>query len=70
MSSSSAVELLAMREGGDVASEFLNLAAGEGDAEVLAGDVFDLMGFVEDDGAVIGNDGAAVVALHRHVRKE
>ncbi len=37
-----------------VAGKFVEAGVGEGDAEVLAGDVFELVGFVEDDGGGFG----------------
>ena len=49
-------EILAVRQRGDVARQLLELVARNRDAEILAGDVFHLVRFVEDHGAVFGND--------------
>ena len=40
----------------DVAGEFVKALVGEADAEVVAGDLFELVGFVEDDGGGFGED--------------
>src|SRR5690606_24484872 len=46
----------------DVANEFVDLEIRYLEAEVIRGDIFYKMGLIEDDGAVIGNDAAVLVA--------
>src|SRR6185437_4525234 len=52
-------ELFAVRQAGYVARQFFELVGGDAGSEVLAGYVFDVMRFVEDHGAVIGDDAAS-----------
>ena len=40
----------------DVAGELVDALGGEADAEVVGGDLFELVGFVEDDGGGFGED--------------
>ena len=58
----------------DVAGEFVEAVRGEGDAEVLAGDVFEFVGLVEDDGGGFGEDagvgGAGGLLLDGEVGEE
>ncbi len=70
-SSSLAAEILLAGDGGDVAEQFLELITGNCCAEVLAGYLFDIMGFVEDYRAIFGNDtGGIVVAFDGKVGEE
>ena len=66
-SSSWRAEVLAMRQGGDIAGQIVELIAGNGHAEILPGDVLDFVRFIEDHGGVVGNDAAALVAFHRQI---
>ncbi len=54
----------------DVAGQFFELVAGNGDAEILAGDVFDVVRFVENHGAIFGDDAGQVFAFHGEVGEE
>ena len=49
-------DLLGAEHGFGVAGELVEAGVGECDAEVLAGDVFELVGFVEDDGGGFRED--------------
>ncbi len=45
-----------LEHGLDVAGELVDALGGEADAEVVGGDLFELVGFVEDDGGGFGED--------------
>jgi hypothetical protein len=53
-----------------VASQVDDLVIAQRLAEVLSGDIFNLMRFVKDHGCVFRQDGAEVLFLHRKVGKE
>ena len=48
----------------------MDLVTADRHAEVLAGDIFNLMRFIENDGCVFGNDGPELFFLQREVRKK
>ena len=48
--------VLGLEHGLDVAGELVDALGGEADAEVVGGDVFELVGLVEDDGGGFGED--------------
>ena len=56
-------ELLHAAEHAEVAAQILEAVVADRDAEVLAGDVLDLVRFVEDHGVVVGEDAALVVLV-------
>ena len=64
-SSSADTEFLGAGDGGDVAAQFLEAVIADGDAEVLAGDVFDFMGLIEDHGVIFGQNAAFGIAILR-----
>ena len=49
-------DAFASEHGFGVAGQLVKAGVGEGNAKVLAGDVFELVGFVEDDGGGFGQD--------------
>ena len=61
-SSSGAPNFFMRADGRNVAAQFLEAVIAHREAEVLPGDVFDLVGFVEHHGVVIGQNAAFVVA--------
>ena len=63
-------ELADAGEGGDVAAEVEHFVSADGEAEVLAGDVFDFVRFVEDHGVVIGQDLPLVGAANGEIGEE
>ena len=63
MRSSSGVPNFFMRATtADVAAQFLEAVIAHRHAEILAGDIFDFVRFVEDDGVIFGQDAALVVS--------
>ena len=48
--------LLGAEHGFGVAGELVEALGGEADAEVVGGDLFELVGLVEDDGGGVGQD--------------
>jgi hypothetical protein len=54
-------EFLAAAHGRDIAPQLLQTVVADGNAEVLGGDVFDVVGFVEHHGVVCRQDSALVV---------
>ena len=70
-SSSGRAELLHAAHGGDIAAQLLEAVVADRDAEILAGHVFDLVGFVEHHGVILGQDAALVVLVaQREVGEE
>ena len=53
-----------------VAPQLIETIIGNLAAEIIAGDVFDLMRFVKHHGAVFGKHTAEIVLLERKVREE
>ena len=60
-SSSGGAEFLHAAHRGDIAAQFLEAVIADRNAEVLTGHVFDLVGFVEHHGVILGQDAALVV---------
>jgi hypothetical protein len=63
-------EALAAGERGDVAAHVGELVVADGHAEVLADDVFDFVGLIEDHGGVFGDNAAVLVLLGGEVGEE
>src|ERR1017187_719408 len=64
-------ELLHAADRGDIAPQILKLIVTDGNAEVLPGDVFDFVSFVEYHGVVFGEDAALVgLVAEREVGEE
>ena len=64
-------ELLHAADGRDVAAQLLEAVVADRDAEVLAGDVLDLVRFVEHHGVIFGQDAALVLLVaQREVGEE
>src|SRR5580700_44532 len=60
-------ELFSPGEDRDIAGQFLELIAGNGNAEVLAGYVFDIVRLVENHGVIFGDDAGQVFAFDGQV---
>lgn len=53
-----------------VAGKLFEAVVGDGAAEVVAGGVFDFMGFVEDNGLIVGEDGGEIVLADGEIGEE
>ena len=63
-------KLLLAGDAGDVAAQLLEPVVADLDAEVLAGDVFDFVGFIEHHGVIFGQDAGDIFLLDGEVGKK
>ena len=61
---------LAGGEARDITHQIGELVVADANTEVLPGDFFNLVCFVEDDGAVFGNDARVLFVPHREIGEE
>ena len=63
-------KILGARHRGDIAPQFLEAVIADGNAEILAGNILDFVGFVEYDGVIFGQDAAFGIAVFEDLQRQ